>query len=240
MTQGNPMIDSTPKPPRVFMRDGAWLVPPEERPKGWETMGLREQGPALRAHDLPNALRELPPIQPAGVNVSESNDLKLNTSIEPAGQVAQLKWVNIRPLFQDLKIGGFVLVPVPDGLTLAKFQGNLSSILHAWKETQMFKWSVVRATKTELRVTKTGEYGPSAFEVARDGMAAAKKRPDPPAPPIQLPPPAVELIEQPTSQIDKVLAFIDDKIQKLAELRRLMEDPYIAQVVESMHAARQP
>jgi len=56
--QSNPMIDNSPKAPKVFMSAGAWIVPPEERPKGWETMGLRE--PAMAERELPNALRELP------------------------------------------------------------------------------------------------------------------------------------------------------------------------------------
>jgi hypothetical protein len=56
MMAGNPLISTTPPPPTVLMRDGQWLVDPEQRPKGWERMGVREpEG----AGPKPNALKEL-------------------------------------------------------------------------------------------------------------------------------------------------------------------------------------
>lgn len=36
------MTDTIPPPPRTLARRGMWLVPPEERPANWRTMGLRE------------------------------------------------------------------------------------------------------------------------------------------------------------------------------------------------------
>jgi hypothetical protein len=48
LTLSQGIIGDTPiKPTKDLMRNGVWLVPPEERPKGWERIGAAPAPPPL-------------------------------------------------------------------------------------------------------------------------------------------------------------------------------------------------
>lgn len=67
------MIEDTPPTSTAIAKDGEWQVPPEKRPAGWESMGLREQGSSAVAVIEPpveiqtcvvaNSTAELPTLQ---------------------------------------------------------------------------------------------------------------------------------------------------------------------------------
>lgn len=184
--QSNPMIDNTPKAPKVFMKDGAWLVSPEERPKGWESMGISEQPPALRARALPNALRELPAVnensksavgleptskdflevQPAGHHVNEISNIRAGVGIQPGGPVAEAKpgkWTAIIEKACALKGRETMQVEVFLGMTATKFKSHLRSVLSGAKEAKLDKWSVTMGIDDRhVSVGKSGVW-PSAI-----------------------------------------------------------------------------
>lgn len=255
---------------RVLMKAGAWVVPPEDRPKGWETMGLSE--PMTAPERPPYALRELPvpsanrklTVDLGSTSEPESLD-ETDENIDPALQsepvkqpevspapdeIKPVKWAPIRQLVAPLGIGESVIVPIPQGFTATKIRSNLSSILNAWKETQSFKWSVSKISEAELRVTKRGEHRSLVSDLVRDrstekadfqalAREAIAPRPIVPAPaqvapPVSLPPPLVTAIGEAANECRDLIKILDGKMEKIKQLRDLLEDPYIASIFMSV------
>lgn len=110
--------DFPTEPIRELVKDGAWIVPPDERPIGWKPMGLLDPW-----KELPNALVELPEEeQTEPVNSGRWDAIIRDLTASPDGRL-----VMDRPA---------------SGASLARFKNNLRSILAMRKETFLQKWSI--------------------------------------------------------------------------------------------------
>lgn len=164
----NPTIEERPegwKPPqRLLMQDGVWLLPPEERPKGWEKMlEIREPAPFVKATagPPPIVIKELP-----------TKDEPETAALEPQQPPPERSWGNLQAILGALAEDESHLVPIPAGEALGAFRNRLRSILSAWKKTAAFRWKIRQENDT-FRVIKLAPWR-SAVDASRPLPPAAK------------------------------------------------------------------
>lgn len=132
---GNPLVEDTPKPPATLVKDRTWMVPPEQRPRGWEAMGIREPGS----------------------NVAEPATAESEKKAS--------KWGEIISVLTATEIGERRHFRVPPGEDRPRFMNNLRSALAQHKVACHFRWSIKPgASMWEISATKTGKFE-SASEV---------------------------------------------------------------------------
>lgn len=175
----NPLIDNTPKAPTPLAQNGAWLVPVDQRPKGWESMGLREPSLSCGMDPERERLAMVEPwtdkpkrnevIAPAIIEKRTPYGLKELTVTQSSEKPAS-RWAKIRPELTKLAEGESFDVDIPEGSTATKFQADVRSILAAWKETLQSKWSITRIGNHQLRVTRRDPWsaGHQVIDVERE------------------------------------------------------------------------